>query len=108
MDVHYYLMDDSVSLYVMVSGMAIFAYILLAIFFAGYVRVAYDRALLWISLANPFLWMTAARCAHAAAGVSDGCVVVQGIMLLPPCIEMYHDLRMHVSIKSNPARFHNE
>ena len=59
----------------MISGMAIFAYILLAIFFAGYVRVAYDRALLWISLANPFLWMTAARCANAAAGISDGCVV---------------------------------
>ena len=27
----------------MISGMAIFAYILLAILFAGYVRVAYDR-----------------------------------------------------------------
>ena len=59
----------------MISGMAFFAYILLAVFFAGYVRVAYDRALPWISLANPFLWMTAAQCANAAAGISDGCGV---------------------------------
>ena len=92
----------------MVSGMATFAHILLAIFFAGYVRVAYDHALLWISLANLFLWMTAARCANAATRISDGCVVVQGIMPLPPCAEMCHDLRTHVSIKSNPARFRNE
>ena len=108
MDVHYYLMDDFVSLYFHGIWNGYFAYILLATFFAGYVRVACDHALLWISLASPFLRMTAARCANAAAGISDGCVVVQGIMPLPPCIEMCHDLRMHVSTKSNPARFHNE
>ena len=53
-----------------------FAYILLAIFFAGDILMAFDHALFWICLANPFLWMTAARCANAAAGISDGCVVV--------------------------------
>ena len=57
-----------------------FAYILLAIFFAGDIRMAYNHALLWNSSANPFPWMTAARCANAAAGIFDGCVVVRGIM----------------------------
>ena len=36
----------------MVSGMAIFAYIVLAIFFGGYIRMAYDHAL------YGFLWPT--------------------------------------------------
>ena len=31
------------------------------------------------------------RCANAAAGISDGCVVVQGIMPQPPCIERSAD-----------------
>ena len=62
MDEHYYLMDDFVSLYFHGIWNGFFAHILLAIFFAGYVRVACDHAPLWISLANPFLWMTAARC----------------------------------------------
>ena len=72
-----------------VSGMAIFAYILLAIFFASEIQMAYNHALLWISSANPFLWMTAARCANAAAGISDGCVVVRGIM---PHASVYRDV----------------
>ena len=81
----------------MVSGMAIFAYILLAIFFAGDIRMAYNHALPWISLANRFLWMTAARCANAAAGISDGCVVVRGRM---PQASVYRDV-----LRSADARF---
>ena len=57
-----------------------FAYIARQIFFANDIQMAYDHALLWISMANPFLWMTAPRCANAAAGISDGCVMVRGKM----------------------------
>ena len=54
-------------------------HVLLAkIFFADDIQMAHDRALLWISMANPFLWMTAARCANAAAGISSGCVLARG------------------------------
>ena len=52
-----------------------FACIARQIFFADDIQMAHDRALLWISMANPFLWMTAARCANAAAGISSGCVL---------------------------------
>ena len=57
-----------------------FACIARQIFFAAGIQMAYDHTLLWISMANPFLWMTAARCANAAAGFSNGCVVVHGKM----------------------------
>ena len=60
--------------------MAIFAYIARQIFFADDIQMAFDHALLWITMANPFLWMTAARCANAAAGFSNGCAMVRGKM----------------------------
>ena len=65
-----------------VSGMAIFAYVARQIFFADGIQMANGHALLWISVANPFLWMTAARCANAAAGISNGCVMGRGRMPL--------------------------
>ena len=72
------------------SWMISFPYIIRGIW-DGYfcIHMAYYHALLWISLANPFLWMTAARCANAAAGISNGCVVVQGIM---PQASVYRDV----------------
>ena len=73
----------SFSLYIyilfMVPGMAMFCN---QIFFADDIQMAHDRALLWISMANPFRWMTAARCANAAAGISSGCVLARGKMSL--------------------------
>ena len=59
-----------------------FACIAHQIFFADDIQMAHDRALLWISMANPFRWMTAARCANAAAGISSGCVLARGKMSL--------------------------
>ena len=50
-----------------------FALIAHRYFFAGDMQITYDQALLWTSMANPFLWMTAARCANAAAGMFYGC-----------------------------------
>ena len=98
MNGHYYLMDDLISIYYSWYWDGYFAHILLAIFcFAGHIRMAYDHALPWISMANPFLWMTAARCANAAAGISDGCVVVRGIM---PQAFVYRDV-----LRSADTRF---
>ena len=59
-----------------------FACIARQIFFANGIQMTHDRALLWISMANPFLWMTAARCANAVAGISSGCVLARGKMSL--------------------------
>ena len=83
MDVHYYLMDDFFFLILfVVSGMAMFAYVARQILFANDIQMTHDRALLWISMANPFLWMTAARCANAAARISSRCVLARGRMSL--------------------------
>ena len=84
-----------------------FAYVARQIFFANGIQMAYDRALLWISMANPFLWMTAARCANAAAGISSGCVLARGEMSLASENRNVHDLRMHVSVLLGPGKFHN-
>ena len=46
-------------------------------------------------MANPCLWMTAARCANAAAGISDGCV--RGVI---PHASVYRDV-----LRSADARF---
>ena len=88
-----------------VSGMAILAYVARQIFFADGIQMAYGHALLWISMANPFLWTTAARCANAAAGISDGC---EAECLLPLCLGMCYDLRMHVSELIELGKLHNE
>ena len=83
MDVHYYLMDDFFSLYIILGiWNGYFACIARQIFFADDIQMAHGRALLRISMANPFLWMTAARCANAAAGISSGCVLARGKMSL--------------------------
>ena len=76
MDVHYYPY--------IIRGIwnGYFACIARQIFFANDIQMAHDRALLWISMASPFLWMTAARCANAAAGISSGCVLARGKMFL--------------------------
>ena len=51
----------------MVPGMAMFCMYARQIFFADDIQMAHDRALLWISMANPFLWMSAARCAKCGS-----------------------------------------
>ena len=89
-DIHgwdYYLMDDFlfiIYIYIlfMVPGMAMFCMYCSPNLFCHDIQMAYDRALLWISMANPFRWMTAARCANAAAGISSGCVLARGKMSL--------------------------
>ena len=88
-DIHgwnYYLMDDFLFIiYIYYSWYLewlCLACIAHQIFFADDIQMAHDRALLWISMANPFLWMTAARCANAAAGISSGCVLARGKMSL--------------------------
>ena len=100
MNGHYYLMDDFISLYFHGIWDGYFAYILLAIFyfFAGYIRMAYDHALLWISVANPFLWMTAARRQMRQLGSPMAVLWYEVECLMPLCVEMCCDLRMHVLI----------
>ena len=78
---NYYLMHDFLFIIYIVHG-TWNGYVARQIFFANGIQMAYDRALLWISMANPFLWMTAARCANAAAGISSGCVLARGKMSL--------------------------
>ena len=68
MDVHYYLMDDFFSLYYSWYLEWLFLHMLLA---KSSFQMAYDRALLWTSMANPFLWMTTARCAMCKCGSRD-------------------------------------
>ena len=88
-DIHgwnYYIMDDFLFIiYIYYSWYLewlCFACIAHQIFIANDIQMAYDRALPWISMANPFRWMTAARCANAAAGISSGCVLARGKMSL--------------------------
>ena len=88
-DIHgwnYYIMDDFFSIiYIYYSWYLewlCFACIARQIFFANGIQMAHDHALLWISMANPLPWMTAARCANAAAGISSGRVLARGKMSL--------------------------
>ena len=85
-----------------------FAYVARQIFFADDIQMAHDRALLWISMANPFLWMMAARCANAAAGISSGCVLARGEMSLAS--EYRNVLRFADACLNmiGPGKFHNE
>ena len=67
-------MDNFFSLYYSLYLEGLFLHMYIAR--QGGIQMAYGHALLWISMANPFLWMTAARCATAAVGISNGCVMV--------------------------------
>ena len=79
LDIHgwnYYLMDDTLFIIYalsMVSGMAMICIDCSPIFSLPEIcRLLTGRRLCWNLMANPFLWMTAARCANAAAGMFTG------------------------------------
>ena len=87
-DIHgwnYYLMDDFLFIIYIIHG-TWNGYVLHVLLTKSSLPMIFrwlmTRALLWISMANPFVWMTAARCANAAAGISSGCVLARGNMSL--------------------------